>query len=81
MEIYDIVKKLIGDIEPIGAEHCDKKSFESLKATTELVNALLHDIDDVACEYTDAYQDSIKKACKFANEFLDEIGIGTEEGT
>lgn len=75
MEVYDVVKKLIGDIEPVGAEHIDKKGFENLVATTELAKALLADIDNVACEYKGRHEQSVQKACKFAGEFLDSIGI------
>ena len=41
MEVYDVVKKLIGPIEPVGESHTDEKRFENLKALTELVDSLL----------------------------------------
>ena len=75
INVYDVVKKLIGDIEPVGAEHIDKVRFENLKAVTELTNKLLTDIDDVAYKFKDRHEESVKKASEFANKFLDKIGI------
>lgn len=74
MEIIDIVKKLIGEIEPIGESHEDEKRFENLKVMTKLVDDLLTDIDRVSCD-KDRYEASRKKAGKYASDFLDRIGI------
>lgn len=75
MDVYAIVKKLIGDIEPVGETNTDKKRFTNLEATTKLVDALLTDIDNVAYEYKDRHEHSVKKAAQFAGEFLTKIGI------
>ena len=74
MEVYDVVKKLIGEIEPIGDSSVDEKRFENLKAMTELVDKLLTDIDGVA-SYKYRHEYSLKRAGVFANNFLDKIGI------
>jgi hypothetical protein len=37
IDIYKVVKKLIGAIEPVGATHIDEGRFENLKVMTELV--------------------------------------------
>jgi hypothetical protein len=77
--VYDIVKNLIGEIEPVGAEHIDPILFDNLKATTELVDKLLFDIMDVANEYSNRHEDSVKKASLFASRFLDGVKDVTEE--
>lgn len=78
MTIYDIVKKLIGEFEPVGAEHLDKKTYENLEAVIALVENLHSELDDIAYRHKDAYQDSIKKAVKRINKYLDDMGIPEE---
>ncbi len=70
MEIHEIVKKLVGEINPIGETREDDKRFENLKVMTELVENLIADIDNVAYRYENNYQFSMKRASKFAKEFL-----------
>ena len=73
MEVYDVVKRLIGPIEPLGAAHTDEERFENLKAMTELVDLLLNDICVVG-QYKNQHQASMKKAGEFADEFYGSIG-------
>jgi hypothetical protein len=75
MEIYDVVIKLIGPVMPIGETNADEKRFENLKTMTELVDALLSDIDAVATANKDRYEASRKKAGQFAAKFFDQIGV------
>ena len=75
IEIYDVVKKLIGKIRPVGETNTDNKRLENLKEMTELVDKLLIDIDKVACQYKDSHEYSVKQASEFAVKFLDKIGI------
>ena len=75
MELYDVVKKLLGEIDPVAETNTDNARFENLKATTELVNKLLADIDHVAYSYKNRHEFSVKRASKFAGEFLTEFGI------
>lgn len=74
MEIHDIVKKLIGNIDPVGETHIDEERFENLKATCELVDILLTDIDKVIPNNKRA-EFSMKRAGDYANDFFDKIGI------
>ena len=75
MDIYEITKKLIGDIDPIGETNTDNKRFENMKTMTELVDKLLTDIDDVATDNQDCHEFSRKRAGEFASEFFNKIGI------
>jgi len=76
MEIYDIVKKLVGNINPIGKTEIDEKRFENLKILCHLVNQLVIDIDNVSYENRKAQEFSIKRASDYASNFLrKEIGI------
>jgi len=77
MTIHEIVKKLIGAINPVGDTGMDNDRLENLKAMTRLINDLLVDIVIVATENKDRQEYSRKKAGEFANKFLDEIRIET----
>jgi len=67
--LHEIVKKLVGNINPVGETHTDNARFENLKVMTGLVDALLTDIDTVAVNNKDS------RAGGFASDFFDEIGI------
>ena len=73
MEVYDVVGKLIGPIEPLGQSHTDEKRFENLKALTELVDSLLNDICAVG-QCKNQHEASLKKAGEVADEFYGSIG-------
>lgn len=73
MEIVDVVRKLIGAIEPVGETQTDNKRFENLRAMTALVDELLNDLNDVSgCKI--CHEHSKKKAGEFAHGFLKNIG-------
>jgi hypothetical protein len=72
MTVYDIVKKLIGPIEPLGESNGDIKRFENLIAMTELIGKLLFDVDQVSNEAnSDEY--SVARAGEFAKEFIEDV--------
>jgi hypothetical protein len=72
MEIYDVVKKLLGEIEPVGETNTDEKRFENLAATTHLVDKLIFDISQVShCASRQEY--SMSRAGKHAEQFLNDI--------
>lgn len=75
IDVYEVVKKLVGPINPVGESHTDKNRFENLKVMTELVDCLLTDINAVSYKNKDRVEASMKKAGNFASKFFDEIGI------
>jgi hypothetical protein len=59
--VYEVVKKLLGPIDPIGDTNIDNERFVNLEATIDLVNSLLFDINRVAtCATCD--ENSMKEA-------------------
>lgn len=74
MDIYEIVRKLVGDIEPIGETNSDNFRFENLKVMTKLVNKLIADISYVA-ENKNRQEYSVQRAGEFADTFLNNWGI------
>jgi hypothetical protein len=72
----DVVKKLIGKIEPVGETNIDNERFENLKDMCELVEDLITEIDQMAYFNKDSKQFSVKRASEYASNFLTKkIGI------
>jgi hypothetical protein len=74
MHIYEIVKRLVGEIGPIGEAYTDDERYENLVEMTELVDKLIFDIIQVASN-KNSYMASYKKAGVFADNFLAGLGI------
>ena len=77
MTNYEVVKKLIGPITPLGESYADINRYINLEATITLVDSLLNDIK-VASSFSSCQQASMKKIGKRAAEFLNEYGIVDE---
>jgi hypothetical protein len=75
MTSSDVVKKLIGSIEPIGKTEVDEKRLENLKAMTEMLDALLGEVMNVARFNKDRVEYSMNQCGKHAHSFLRSIGI------
>ena len=69
LSVYEVVGKLTGAIEPVGSTETDEIRFENLKEMCELAEMLMEDIAHVARQ-TNAYQGSIVKAAKYADDSL-----------
>lgn len=69
---YDVIKKLLGPIDPIGDSQVDADRYENLLATTHLVDKLLFDINQVSRFATHSAH-SIAHAGKWAQNFIQEI--------
>jgi len=74
INVYDVVKKLIGPIEPVGESHTDAKRMENLEKMTALINQLLADVDQVI-PFKDRVEFSMKRAGEHASKFFDRLGI------
>lgn len=75
MTNYEIVKKLIGDIRPRGNASVDGQILENLKAMCELHSEIHRAIDELAYDFKDDKQGSVKTCCDYANKYLDSLGI------
>ena len=74
MELIDVVRKLVGPIEPVGDSRIDHDRFENLQTMTKLVDKLLGDIDRIIpCK--DSHEASVKKAGMHADAFFEQVGI------
>lgn len=68
--IKEIVEKLVGKINPVGASHIDNERFENLKTMCALVNDLVYEIDQVANDNENRQEASMKLSGVYAREFL-----------
>lgn len=75
MELKDIVKKLVGNINPVGDSSRDPERLENLKEMCELVQSLVSDIEYIAFSYPSAHEHSIKTARDYAFNFLYDLGM------
>ena len=46
MELYEIVMKLVGPVQPVGETRADEQRLANMKKLTELTDLLLGEIDD-----------------------------------
>lgn len=74
MDNYDVIKKLIGPIQPVGSTHVDAERYRNLEETISVVDRLLSDIDRIATKKK-APEHSIKRAANRASKFFDDLGI------
>lgn len=75
MTNYDVVKKLIGNVMPIGETNQDEIRFKNLEAMCDLVEELLSEIDDVATYNKNKQEFSMRRSGEFADKFLTRQGI------
>ncbi len=69
MNYHEIVKKLIGPIEPAGESHTDSKRFENLTNLVTLMSLLMDDLYEVS-KHKDRHEYSMKNAGLFAQGAL-----------
>jgi len=74
METIDIVRILLGPIEPVGETHTDDKRMDNLDEMCKVVDFLIGDIDKVAAN-KDRHEYSMKRAGEFAEKFLTNLGV------
>lgn len=79
MEIYDVVKKLVGPIDPLGDSSCDDKRLENLKVMIDLIEKLVGDVAYVS-RSRDSHEYSVMLAGKTADKLISLLqgGVMTE---
>lgn len=72
MTHHEIVKKLIGEIKPVGETNEDNRRYENLQSMFSLIQLLLLDVNDVIYSNKSRYEYSIKKAVDACDHFMKE---------
>ena len=80
MTITDVVRKLIGPINPIGKSEVDAERLTNLENLITVVNSLLQDMDELVYNNRNAYEHSIKEAKSVATSFLTEMVSNFKDG-
>lgn len=76
MTITEIVKKLVGEIEPIGETNIDNKRYDNLMLMCAIVDDLVCAIENVADKNKDRAEFSMKRAGHYAYNFINKtLGI------
>ena len=77
MELNEIVRRIVGETQPVGIFSLDHKAQENLKNLTDLIDSLIADVDNVArCAGTGEH--SVETAAKYAKDYLHSIGFYTD---
>lgn len=75
MTNYDVVKKLIGNVTPIGDANIDNERFENLKSMCELIERLRDEIKATAYGCKDSREFSVKRAGEYADTFINDLCV------
>ena len=75
MELYDIVMKLTGPVDPIGDSSVDAERQNNLKVLLDLADKLLTKIDEVATDNKDRVEWSMKQSGQLCSKWQDNEGI------
>jgi len=75
MDLHEIVKKLVGEINPIGETNQDDERYENLMVMADLAEKLLVDIEKVRVNNQDSCEFSVKRASLFAKKTLYHLGV------
>lgn len=73
MTHHDIVKKLIGPINPVGDSAIDKERLENLKDFCTLVESLVYDLDDLKSNFINSKEHSVHEIARQAERTLEDI--------
>ena len=71
--VAEIVEKVVGPIDPTGDSSFNDARLDSLMRMTEVIDLLLDGVEHVALSYASSSQHSVKKAGKFAQEWLKDV--------
>lgn len=77
-DIYEVVCKLIGEIEPVGESHIDQKRFNNIRTMCDIIHKLTYDVSFVAVK-RNAQEHSVSKAGTQAYNFLMNLKDDLEE--
>ena len=70
MTNHGLIKKVIGEINPVGESNADAKRFENLKEMCNLVESLLYDIDDIIAMNQTDKRHSVVCSVEYARNFM-----------
>jgi len=76
--IYEVVKKLIGNINPVGETNEDGRRYDNLKMMIHVVENLITDLDDLEYNHKDSHEYSVKRSADEAAKFFAQMKSNLE---
>lgn len=73
--IYEVLKKLIGNIEPVADSNIDEKNLENINKFIFIFKEMHSMIDDIAYKHSNSPYSSAKKIGLIAKKQLDSMNI------
>ena len=73
--IYEVIKKLTGDITPVGDSAIDHVRLENIKTFIQVFDKMHTIIDDIAYRYMDSPRMSERSIGKICSDHPDTMGI------
>lgn len=74
-QIYEIVQKLIGKIRPVGENKQDAERLKNIETFIQVFEKIHIEIDDIAYQYGDRHEASMKAIADRCKKQLDRMGI------
>lgn len=75
-QIYGIIQKLTGKIRPVGESNQDADSLKNIETFIAVFKMMHIEIDDIARQYEDCREASMKAIADRCNKQIDVMGIG-----
>jgi hypothetical protein len=72
MELYDIVMKLVGPVQPAGETRADETRLKNMKELTKLIDKLLFEVS-AAVPAADRPEASMKAIGIHAKKFMEDV--------
>lgn len=72
VEMVDVVRQLVGPIQPIGETNSDRQRLDNLLVLIDILEDLLEDVRKVALE-SDRSESSVRAIGYKARDFLNEL--------
>jgi len=69
MDYYEVVRELLGSINPIGETNTDNERYKNLEATLALIDDLVSDVSLIT-EYSNRPEYSMSRSGKRAKTYL-----------
>jgi len=74
-QIYEIIQKLTGKIRPVGESNQDAQRLKNVETFIQVFEKMHIEIDDIAYQYGDRHEASMKAIADRCNKHLDTMGI------
>jgi hypothetical protein len=72
--LHEIIKKLVGDVMPLGDSSRDSERLKNLETLCGLTNRLITRIEEISIRCKGSHEDSVQRIGNTANKFINQLG-------